>query len=151
MATISDRNTLPPVSVALPAPAAVLPHRPPFLFLDRVLLCEPGRIVAERTFRIEEPFFEGHFPGNPIVPGVILLEALAQTLAYGVLRQTPGQKILLTGIEHCKFRQPVLPGQQVFFEVKPERTVMNVTQATGVVSVGGAMVAQATIKGYVGK
>ena len=97
------------------------------------------------------PFFAGHFPGNPIVPGVILLEALAQTLAYGVLRGAPGQRVLLTGIEHGRFRQPVVPGQRVVFEVKPERTVMGVTQATGVVSVEGDVVAQATVKGFVGK
>lgn len=135
----------------LPTPIEVIPHRPPFLFLDRVLVCSPQRIVAERTFHADESFFQGHFPGAPIVPGVILLEGLAQAMAYGVLLRGAGGKVLLTGLDRARFRHPVLPGDTVTFEVVPERTLLNVTTASGTVRVGDRVVATATVKGYLGQ
>lgn len=135
----------------LPPPEAVLPHRRPILVLDRVLECGPDRIVAERRFAPGDPCFEGHFPGRPVVPGVILVEGLAQTLAYGVLQAGGGRQVLLAGIDACRFRRPVGPGDTAVFEVCPERTRLKVTTARGVVRVGGEEVARATLLGYLGE
>lgn len=135
----------------LPSPEVVLPHRPPILLLDRVLVCDPERIVAERRFDPEDPVFRGHFPGDPIVPGVLLVEAMAQTLAYGVLLRGSGQRVLLAGVDACRFKRPVRPGDTAQFEVVPERTRMGLTTARGVVRVGGEEAARATLMGYVGK
>ncbi|MCA9544157.1 MAG: 3-hydroxyacyl-ACP dehydratase FabZ [Myxococcales bacterium] len=140
------------MSPSLPPPDAVLPHRPPFLYLDRVIEADldAGRCVAERTFPPEEPFFAGHFPGAPIVPGVILVEAMAQTLAYLALRQHPGQAVLLTGVDGCKLRKPVRPGETVRFTITVERARLGVVQARAEAAVGGAKVAQAQLKGWIG-
>ena len=137
--------------IDLPLPRDVLPHRPPFLFIDRVLLCTQERVVAERTFHPEEPFFAGHFPGRPLVPGVLLLEGLAQTMAYGVRLSAPGGEVLLTGVEKARFRRPVGPGDTVTFEVVPLRARLGVTMADGVVRVGDREVASAVVKGYAGR
>ncbi len=133
----------------LPPPEAVLPHRDPFLFLDRVLECSDDHAVAERTFS-DEPFFAGHFPGEPIVPGVVLIEALAQTLAYIALRRAPDLVVLLTGVDDCKIRRPVRPGDTVRFEVRIERTMMKVYFARATATVDGKRAVSATLKGYVG-
>ncbi|HEV8629777.1 MAG TPA: 3-hydroxyacyl-ACP dehydratase FabZ [Thermoanaerobaculia bacterium] len=99
----------------------VLPHRYPFLLVDRVLELEPGkRIVAIKNVTINEEFFLGHFPGHPVVPGVLLLEALAQAGGVLLLHDMPDrhQKLLyFTGIERARFRRPVVPGDQVRLEI----------------------------------
>ena len=135
----------------LPPPIDVIPHRPPFLFIDRVLVCTPEQVVAERTFAADEPFFAGHFPGRPIVPGVLLLEGLAQTMAYGVRLHKAGAEVLLTGLEKTRFRHPVGPGDTVTYEITPGRTVLGVTMAEGVVRLGTRLVASAVVKGYAGR
>jgi 3-hydroxyacyl-[acyl-carrier-protein] dehydratase len=98
-----------------------LPHREPFLFIDGVLEMEPGkRIVAVKRFRSEEEFFRGHFPGNPVVPGVIIVEALAQAggiLAYATVLKVKKMPALV-GLENVKFRKPVLPGMEVKLNVQ---------------------------------
>ncbi|MCI0453600.1 MAG: 3-hydroxyacyl-ACP dehydratase FabZ [Candidatus Dadabacteria bacterium] len=101
----------------------LLPHREPFLFVDGVLEMEPGeRIVAFKVFHPEEEFFKGHFPGNPIVPGVIIVEALAQAggiLAYASEREgLKGKEPALVGLDNVKFRKFVLPGREIKLEVK---------------------------------
>jgi beta-hydroxyacyl-ACP dehydratase FabZ len=100
----------------------VLPHRYPFLLVDRVLELEPGkRIVAVKNVTINEEFFLGHFPGHPVVPGVLLLEALAQAGGILLLHDMPDrhQKLLyFTGIERARFRRPVVPGDQVRLEIE---------------------------------
>lgn len=137
----------------LPLPAEVLPHRPPFLYLDRVLEADltTGRCVAERTFPADEPFFAGHFPGAPIVPGVILVEAMAQTLAYLALRKHPGQGVMLTGVDGARLRRPVRPGETVRLTIDIERWRLGVVLARAQATVDGAKVAQAQLKGWIGE
>jgi 3-hydroxyacyl-[acyl-carrier-protein] dehydratase len=99
----------------------VLPHRYPFLLVDRVLELEPGkRIVAIKNVTVNEEYFLGHFPGHPVVPGVLLLEALAQAGGILLLHDMPDrhQKLLyFTGVERARFRRPVVPGDQVRLEI----------------------------------
>jgi len=98
----------------------LLPHRYPFLLVDRIVEFDPGkRIVGIKNVTINEPFFQGHFPGHPIMPGVLIVEALAQ--AGGILAlkaMGSGKRIAyFTGIDNCKFRRPVVPGDQVRLEI----------------------------------
>ena len=100
---------------------AILPHRYPFLLIDRVLEITPKqRIVALKNVTINEPFFQGHFPGYPIMPGVLIVEAMAQAGGALLLTEIPDRAdklMVFTGIEEAKFRRPVTPGDQVRFEV----------------------------------
>ena len=130
-------------------PRDVLPHREPFLMLDRCLAMDSESVSCERLFRPEEEVFAGHFPGDPIVPGVLLIEGLAQTLAYFALRTRPGHNVLLTGVDKAKFRRPVRPGETVRFDVTIDRLLMNVVHATGKATVGGDLCLSAVIKGYI--
>jgi beta-hydroxyacyl-ACP dehydratase FabZ len=99
-----------------------LPHRYPFLLVDRVTEMEENRrIVAIKNITINEPFFQGHFPGRPIMPGVLILEALAQAggvLAFKSITTTSRPVVYLTGVENAKFRKPVVPGDQLRFEIE---------------------------------
>jgi beta-hydroxyacyl-ACP dehydratase FabZ len=102
--------------------AALLPHRFPFQFVDRVLEFEDGvRIVALKNVSINEPFFRGHFPEQPLMPGVLICEALAQAGALLAHRSTdgvgPGKVGVLAGLDRVRFRRPVLPGDQLHLEV----------------------------------
>jgi 3-hydroxyacyl-[acyl-carrier-protein] dehydratase len=131
----------------------ILPHRYPFLLIDRVLELKPKEsIVAIKNVTINEPFFNGHFPGLPIMPGVLIVEAIAQ--AGGALLLTEvadrGDKVMLfTGIDRAKFRRPVSPGDQLRLEVEVKgwRVVPRMIAAKmhGVASVAGKKVAEATV------
>ncbi|MGH7949547.1 MAG: 3-hydroxyacyl-ACP dehydratase FabZ [Candidatus Binataceae bacterium] len=97
-----------------------LPHRYPFLMVDRVLELVPGRILAIKNVSFNEPFFAGHFPGHPIMPGVMILEALAQAgaiLAMNEIDADPGQLFMLTGADKVRFRRRVVPGDQLHLQV----------------------------------
>jgi len=100
---------------------SILPHRYPILLVDRVLEIEPGkRIVAIKNVTINEEFFLGHFPGHPVMPGVLLLEALAQAGGILLLHDMPDRQsklLYFTGIEKARFRRPVVPGDQVRLEI----------------------------------
>ena len=98
----------------------LLPHRYPFLLVDRIVEWEPGkRIVGIKNVSINEPFFQGHFPGHPIMPGVLIVEAVAQTGGILALKAMGGGKRIayFAGIDNCKFRRPVVPGDQLRLEV----------------------------------
>jgi beta-hydroxyacyl-ACP dehydratase FabZ len=100
----------------------ILPHRYPFLLVDRILEIEPGRrAVGLKNVTVNEPFFQGHFPGRPIMPGVLILEAMAQVGGILLLRDLPERHeklIYFTGIDRAKFRRPVVPGDQLRLEVE---------------------------------
>ena len=126
----------------------LLPHRPPFLLVDRVVLYEPGkRLVALKSVTMGEPFFAGHFPGHPVMPGVLVLEALAQAaalLAYLDLKDTARRKVTyLMGIDAARFRRTVVPGDQLELEVEAVRHKGAVWKTGGTARVDGQVAAEA--------
>lgn len=127
----------------------ILPHRYPFLLVDRVIELEPRiRIVGVKQVTLNEPFFQGHFPGTPVMPGVLQIEALAQAGAILALRefQQSDNKIpLFSGIDEAKFRRPVLPGDTLILEVKSLRTGSKVQRMQGIATVDGRVTAEAII------
>jgi UDP-3-O-[3-hydroxymyristoyl] N-acetylglucosamine deacetylase/3-hydroxyacyl-[acyl-carrier-protein] dehydratase len=124
-----------------------LPHRYPFLLIDRIVEFEENkRVVGIKNVTINEPFFQGHFPGHPIMPGVLLIEAMAQ--AGGVLAlksdPDPSNKVLyFMSIDKAKFRKPVIPGDQVRFELDLIKQRATIRSFRGVALVDGAVVAEA--------
>ena len=127
----------------------ILPHRFPFLLVDKIIELEPRvRIVGIKQVTINEPFFSGHFPGAPVMPGVLQIEALAQVGAILALREFEDRdsKIsFFTGIEDGKFRRPVVPGDTLTLEVTTLRIGSKVQKMRGVASVEGQITAEATI------
>lgn len=126
---------------------SMLPHRYPFLLVDRVLELEPGvRIKAYKNVTFNENFFQGHFPGQPIMPGVLIMEALAQAGGLFVVQSlgiTAENKLFLfTGIESAKFRRPVVPGDQLMLEAEVMRRKMNIWKMQGRATVNGELVAE---------
>jgi beta-hydroxyacyl-ACP dehydratase FabZ len=100
---------------------AVMPHRYPFLLVDRVLEMEEGSLRALKNVTMNEPFFQGHFPGTPVMPGVLVVEAMAQAAGFLLFCQVEDRDdklIYFTGIDKCRFRKPVVPGDQLIFEVE---------------------------------
>ncbi|MFN8008626.1 MAG: 3-hydroxyacyl-ACP dehydratase FabZ [Terriglobia bacterium] len=95
----------------------IIPHRYPFLLVDSILELEPARrIVGIKNVSINEPFFQGHFPGTPVMPGVLIVEAMAQVAAVMVLKELPDREhklVYFSGIDHARFRHPVVPGDQI--------------------------------------
>lgn len=99
----------------------ILPHRHPFLLIDTVEELEPGvRVVAKKNVTFDEPYFAGHFPGNPVMPGVLIIEALAQTGAVAILSQPEwkGKTVYFAGIDKAKFKKKVLPGDTLILETE---------------------------------
>ena len=125
----------------------ILPHRYPFLLVDRILEFEPGRrIVGLKNVTINEPFFVGHFPGAPVMPGVLIVEAMAQTAGVLALYSEPGRERLLVyllGIDRARFRRPVTPGDQLRMELTVLRRKATVCKMRGEAFVDGALVAEA--------
>ncbi len=129
-----------------------LPHRYPFLLVDRVVECEPGRrLVAIKNVSYNEPFFQGHFPGQPIMPGVLIMEALAQ--ATGLLASESAPEVLagknfiyyLVGLDKARFKRPVVPGDQLRLEVEYLRHKRNIWAFSCRAEVDGEFVASAEI------
>ncbi len=128
-------------------PIEVLPHRPPFVLVDEVIECTEDTIRATRTFDEGEDYFKGHFPGNPIVPGVLLIEGMAQTFAYLAMTQAGTHAVYLTGIDRARFRKPVRPGDTVEFKVQFEGQRLGLITCKGEATVDGALVASAKLTG----
>ena len=130
---------------------AHLPHRYPMLLVDRVLECEPGkRILAIKNVTINEPFFSGHFPHHPVMPGVLVVEAMAQAaaiLSFRTLGTKPDEKSVyyFVGIDEARFKRPVSPGDQLVLEVALERTVRGIWKFDAKARVGEALAAEAKI------
>jgi 3-hydroxyacyl-[acyl-carrier-protein] dehydratase len=126
----------------------IIPHRYPFLLVDRVVELEPGRrAVGVKAVTANEPQFTGHFPGRPIMPGVLMVEALAQTAAVAVmtLGQYRGKLGLFAGIDDCRFRRMVLPGDTLRLEVTVEKLRGMFGRVRGVASVDGEVAVEATL------
>lgn len=128
---------------------SVLPHRYPILLVDRVLEIEPQkRIVAIKNVTINEPIFQGHFPGRPVFPGVLLIEGMAQAGGLLLLQDIPDRSkklIYFAGIEEAKFRRPVVPGDQVRYELEVLRLRSTFSKLAGKVTVDGQLCAEAVI------
>ncbi len=126
----------------------LLPHRYPFLLVDRVVTCEPGiRIVGLKNVSVNEPYFMGHFPGNPIMPGVLIVEAIAQIGWILAVKSLGGGKPLayFAGIDKCRFRRPVLPGDQLLLDVTITAHKGPVWKMHGEARVGDALAAEADV------
>ena len=128
---------------------ALIPHRWPFLLVDRIVEYDPaaGRIVGEKAVTASEWFFQGHFPGLPVVPGVIQVEALAQTMAVYVAQQEGfGDRIgLFAGIEDCRFKRVVSPGDRMRLEVTMKKLGRRFGKGRAIASVDGEVACEATL------
>lgn len=132
--------------------AELLPHRYPFLLIDRVLELEVGRRVkALKNVTVNEPFFNGHFPGKPVMPGVLMIEALAQAaavLAYTSQPKDPSgrpQIVYLAGVDDARFKRIVIPGDQLILEVTTSRIVRNIGKFACRATVDGQLAVEATL------
>ena len=125
----------------------ILPHRYPMLLVDRVLEVEPGkRIVGIKNVSANEQFFQGHFPGAPVMPGVLIVEAMAQCAAVLILRDIPNREeklFLFGGVDKARFRKPVVPGDQLRIECTIVQRRSNSVKIHGTATVNGELVAEA--------
>ncbi|MBW1730827.1 MAG: 3-hydroxyacyl-ACP dehydratase FabZ [Deltaproteobacteria bacterium] len=136
----------------------ILPHRYPFLLVDRIIEMEKGkRVVGIKNVTANEPFFQGHFPGNPIMPGVLIVEAMAQVGGVLARLSVPGAmeeegeaNIYFMAMDKVKFRRPVIPGDQIRFELEALRTGSRVWKMAGKAFVGRDLVAEAEITASIG-
>src|SRR5713226_757070 len=128
---------------------AILPHRYPFLLVDRIIEFEPSkRVVGIKNVTLNEPFFAGHFPGAPVMPGVLIVEAMAQTAGVMMLANIPDRDtklVFFTGIDGAKFRRPVVPGDQLRLELDVLRLRPRYIRLRGRAFVEGILVAEAEI------
>lgn len=133
-----------------------LPHRYPFIMIDRILELTPGeKVIALKNVTINEPFFQGHFPGNPIMPGVLIIEAMGQAgavlAAKSLNRELNDLLIYFMGMDKVKFRKPVTPGDQLIFDVKFLKQRRNVFKMSGTAFVDEDVVAQAELMATFGE
>lgn len=126
----------------------MIPHRPPFLMIDRVLNLEADKgAVGIKNVSMTEPHFQGHFPNAPVMPGVLIVEAMAQTAAVLVVHtlgpSAEGKLVYFMSVDNCRFRRPVFPGDQLVIDVKKQRNRGPVWKFEGIAKVGGKVVAEA--------
>ena len=123
----------------------ILPHRYPFLLVDRIVESTDKKIIGLKNVTINEPFFQGHFPGHPIMPGVLILEAMAQVGGIGVmsLSENLGKLAYFLSIKEAKFRKPVVPGDQLIIEVEIVKKKLSVMQVKATAKVAGEVVTEA--------
>ena len=127
---------------------SILPHRYPMLLIDRVLELEEKRVVCLKNVTANEPFFQGHFPGAPVMPGVLIVEAMAQCAAVLILRDIPNRAeklFLFGGVDKARFRKPVVPGDQLKLECDILQRRSNSVRMRGVATVDGEVVAEAEL------
>ena len=134
----------------------LLPHRYPFIMIDRILELTPGeKVIALKNVTINEPFFQGHFPENPIMPGVLIIEAMGQAgavlAAKSLERESHDSLIYFMGMDKVKFRKPVIPGDQLIFEMKFLKQRRNVFRMSGTAYVDKKVVAQAELMATFGE
>jgi beta-hydroxyacyl-ACP dehydratase FabZ len=126
----------------------ILPHRYPFLLVDRIIEMEPERIVGIKNVTANEPHFMGHFPEFPVMPGVLIVEAMAQCAGVLVLKSIEDRAnklVLLVAIENARFRKPVVPGDTLRMEMKIIKRKATVAKMSGVATVNGVVVAEAEV------
>ena len=125
----------------------ILPHRYPFLLVDRIVEISGNRIVGIKNVTINEPFFQGHFPGHPIMPGVLIMEAMAQVGGVGALnmKDNIGKLAYFLSINNARFRKPVMPGDTLRIEVDLITTKLSIMKIHGVAKVGDDVVAEADL------
>jgi beta-hydroxyacyl-ACP dehydratase FabZ len=126
----------------------ILPHRYPFLLVDRIVVMEPERVVGIKQVTANEPHFTGHFPDFPVMPGVLIVEAMAQCAGVLVLQQMEDRKnklVLLVAIENARFRRPVVPGDTLRMEMKILKKKASVAKMAGVATVDGLVVAEVEV------
>src|SRR5580692_11944916 len=127
---------------------AILPHRYPFLLVDRIVELEAERVVGIKNVTANEPFFEGHFPDFPVMPGVLIVEAMAQTAGVQVLSSIPDRDqklVFLVAVDAARFRRPVVPGDQLRIEMRVIKRKGTVAKMAGHVTVDGVVVAEAEV------
>jgi 3-hydroxyacyl-[acyl-carrier-protein] dehydratase len=126
----------------------ILPHRYPFLLVDRIVEMEAERVVGIKCITANEPQFTGHFPDFPVMPGVLIVEAMAQTAGILVLHDMPDRAnklVLLVAIENARFRRPVVPGDTLRMEMKILKRKASVAKMAGVATVDGVVVAEVEV------
>ena len=126
----------------------LLPHRYPMLMLDRVIEIGPESITAEKLVTVNEPFFEGHFPGRPIMPGVLIIEAMAQAGGLMIIHERPelrGRGVAIVGIEKARFRRPVVPGDVLRIDATMSRTRGDLVWIRAFARVRGTTAAEAEV------
>jgi 3-hydroxyacyl-[acyl-carrier-protein] dehydratase len=136
------------VSLDILAIREILPHRYPFLLVDRIVELAEERIVGIKNVTTNEPFFQGHFPAFPVMPGVLVVEAMAQVAGVLVLNSMPerhNKLVLLASIEEAKFRKPVVPGDQLRIEMSVLKRKATIAKMQGRATVDGILVAEATL------
>jgi len=135
---------------------AILPHAYPFLLVDRIVEIEPGkRVVGIKNVTYNEPFFPGHFPGRPIMPGVLIIEAMAQTAGVLVFNSLPEEdrkkNVFFLGVDNVRFRKPVTPGDQLRMELEITRHRQSIWGFKGKALVDGNLVAEGDLLAMLGE
>ena len=135
---------------------AILPHAYPFLLVDRIVEIQPGkRVVGIKNVTYNEPFFPGHFPGRPIMPGVLIVEAMAQTAGLLIFNSLPQEErkkaVFFLGIDNVRFRKPVIPGDQLRMELEITRHRQSIWGFKGKALVDGNVVAEGDLLAMIGE